>query len=506
MRKIISLSICLFVCNIIISAKPLSQSTCETVAKNFYATTTGHAIQTIDVAYIAYDKNNIPLYFVLNINTNQSQDKGFVIIAADDAVYPIIGYGNENRTYSIPSKQGGAANVAFWMKARINDITQVRALNITPDPAITVQWQGYLKGTGATTNSSVQRTMSQFPSSAVFLVQSLWDQSTNGYETPDPYNYLCPNHSVTGCVATAMAQIMRYWRWPSYGVGASCDSMSNYSPVTICDNYSRRYNWNNMTLASPPGGDTSIARLMYDVGISVGMEYSQQGSDAQVIDSDAIDSIIWKKMDTACAQNALVKYFRYNRATIKGLYASDYSDSNWIYKLKAELDSNRPINYAGYSSDTLDGHSWICDGYDAGFNFHFNFGWGGADDGWYALTNLSPWYTGITFNTIMEGLMGIEPDTTISLTSLPALQTTINTVDVYPNPGNGTFIVKSESIKDKSVMEVYNMLGEKVYTQWTNLNSQTALDLSDQPQGVYLYRILNERGNLIGQGKLVIQK
>jgi len=497
------LSVLFFSCTV--NATPVSQSTGETLAKNFFTITTGYKVNNVAVAYTEYDKSNTPVYYVFNINQGQNTGQGFVIVSAENATNPVLAYGNENKTYTVPSTKGGAGNVLFWMNKQKTDIITIRNMNLSAAPSVAALWAYYLNNKVSSAGTQrTQRTTGIFPSSSDFLVQSQWAQYTG--QPLDPYAYFCPYNSVTGCVATAQAQIMRYWSWPSYGRGASCDSMSDYSNVTICDSYSRSYDWNNMTLISPPNGDTAIARLMYDIGISVGMEYSSQGSDAQVIDSDAIDSVIWKKMDTACAQNSLVKYFRYNKATISGRYQTSYSNTTWLNMLKHDLDSNRPINYAGYNSDTLDGHSWICDGYDASDNFHFNFGWGGYDNGWYALSNLSPWYTGITFNTIMEAVLGIQPDTNaiFPLSVLP-VQAAISNISAYPNPSKGVFTFKSSVISGQLSAEVYNMLGEKIYSnEFSTLNSQFSIDLTAQPSGIYLYRITDMQGSILKEDKLVI--
>src|SRR6185312_9539294 len=124
------------------------------------------------------------------------------------------------------------------------------------------------------------------------LCQSTWDQ-------PSPYNMYCPGGSVTGCVATAMAQIMRYWSYPAMGKGASsyCDCTAggftqNYG--TLSANYAHPYKWVNMPLNGPTTADTDIGRLMSDCGISVNMDYSPSGSGAWEI----------KAEDSICAENS----------------------------------------------------------------------------------------------------------------------------------------------------------------------------------------------------------
>jgi PKD repeat protein len=197
-------------------------------------------------------------------------------------------------------------------------------------------------------------------------------------------------------VATAMSQIMRYWSYPAKGTGSSSyNSGATYGVLSA--NYNHPYRWANMPLTSPNSSDTDLARLMSDAGISVQMNYSPSGSGAYVITADD---------PSACAQISYVNYFNYSPAIIDGEAA--FTDATaWQDTLENELNHSRPIQYVG-ADPSAGGHTWVCDGYDASNNFHMNWGWSGADDGWFALNNLSPGGS-YHFSQNIEALMGIMP-------------------------------------------------------------------------------------------------
>ena len=353
-------------------AKLVAPATAQTVATNFYMQTYHTRVNSITLAYTETDASGVDVYYAFNINNGG----GFVIISAEDAGRPVIGYSN-SESYVIP--QAGSS-IAYWMNKRKTEIINIRKQNYAPTMAITAEWNAYTNNTRLNGKGSVKphkTTAVSFPSSTAYLVQTKWDQSPN-------YNALCPGGSVTGCVATAMSQIMRYWNYPPRGKDSSyyCDCTSggfsqNYG--TLSANYQNTiYNWSNMPLKLT-GANSSVATLMYDAGVSVDMDYSPSGSGAWVIKGD----------DSICAQNSYVKYFGYEASTINGLYDTTLTDTMLIDTLENELNNGRPVEYAGWDA-SAGGHTWVCDGYDSILSFHMNWGWSGQDNGWFVLTNLNP--------------------------------------------------------------------------------------------------------------------
>jgi hypothetical protein len=148
------------------------------------------------------------------------------------------------------------------------------------------------------------------------------------------------------------------------------------------------------------GNAADVAQLIYQCGVSVDMNYSPSASGATVLTADD---------PKASAQIAFVKYFGYNPKTIQGVQRASYSEAAWILLLENELNEGRPLEYAGYDS-TYGGHTWVCDGYETNGNsttFDMNWGWGGYDDGFYAVDNLSA--DGYNFSSGDAALIGILP-------------------------------------------------------------------------------------------------
>lgn len=365
-----------------LSSNPVTQQTAFTVATNFYTQNIHQNGPGLNLAYTEYSSDNQPVYYVFNAIDNE----GFVIISAEDAAHPVLAYSNKG-SYLIPKDNN---NVAWWLNCRKQEIEYARTKNIAATAGIADEWNQLI-------SNSVSKAHNPF-SIVGPLLQTTWDQVW-------PYNIQCPDGFVTGCVATAMAQIMKYWSYPPSGHGSTgywdeqaygCQNNIGY----LSANYdTSHYNWSAMPL-SVSNVNNPVAELMYDCGVSVDMDYSVE-SGSWVITGDY----------PVCAQVAFVKYFGYDRATIQGLYQSKYSITNWESLIENELNNGRPIEYVGWDSispNNEPGHTWVCDGYNSGNNtFDMNWGWGGSDNGWYALNALDA--GGYQFNWWNEALIGIEP-------------------------------------------------------------------------------------------------
>jgi len=383
MKKLLTLVAAFFIGINILCASPVDMKTAQKVAQNFFGGVSSATVSSISLAYTETDGSGNAVYYVFNINGTG----GFVIVSADDILHPIIGYSTEKRAYAIPVK---GSNINYWMQKRKAEIIQNVTNKVSATIDITNEWTSYINNVPVT-RSTKRVTSSAFPSSTVYLVQSTWDQES-------PYWDDCPgpdtNRSVTGCVATAMNQIMRFWQYPA--TGQSSSSYNAYGYGILSAKYNHAYPWSSMPLVAPSTTDTALARSMSDAGISVEMGYSPTGSGAWVITSDD---------PKACAQIAYVKYFKYYSKIIDGL--NEFGDATaWQDTLQHELDCGRPVEYVG--SDPVEGgHTWVCDGYDASSNFHMNWGWSGLDNGWYALNNLNP--NTLNFSQNIEALIGIMP-------------------------------------------------------------------------------------------------
>ena len=297
-------------------------------------------------------------------------EQGFVIIAADDCVKPILGYSLTGRFVV----EGLPTNILKWLES-YNDAIQHAMKNSFKATTETTQlWKDLTEG-----KTGVQEVVEIVHA----LVKTQWNQGS-------PYNNLCPG--VTGCVATAMAQIMKYWGFPEHGIGSHSYTCNNQN--LSADFASTSYDWEHM-INSYSGSSTdvekqAVATLMYHCGVSVNMEYAWNESSASTFD----------------VVSALKSYFNYS-PDISYENRSDYNDSDWIALLKAELDNGRPIQYRGSKNSQGGGHSFICDGYDSNDLFHFNWGWGGQDDGFFDIDIMG---TSMGSYTIGQAaIIGIEP-------------------------------------------------------------------------------------------------
>ncbi len=211
------------------------------------------------------------------------------------------------------------------------------------------------------------------------LLMSSWGQSwaNEGFD-PNAYNYYVEEPSVcsynqncpAGCVAVAMAQILNYWKYPVYVF-----------------NNTEQYDWCNMSnvlnTQSPNYAEEkkAVARLIRDCGIAVNMSYCSDGDCSSGADSfDVPDALM---------------QFGYNNATIKRRF---WHQNNWGNMLKADLDKGYPVYYKGRDKETNSGHAFVCDGYDSGNLFHFNWGWNGSDDMWCTVSQLNPGSYSFTSN------------------------------------------------------------------------------------------------------------
>lgn len=325
---------------------------------------------------------------------NNEDGKGFVIIAADDCVTPVLGYSYDNNF----AAENLPPNLKGWLDGYAEQIRAAVEMRATATEKIRTEWECLRQGRNLPIKSETQ----VYP-----LIATTWNQSPY-YNALCPYDYTYNQRTVTGCVATAMAQIMKYWSYPEHGWGSHSYIPQNHPEygTQYVDFSSTTYQWSLMP-NNVSSSNTAVATLMYHCGVSVDMNYdvsSNGGSGAYVLDFG---------LNRPCAENALKTYFDY-KSTLHGEEKDNYSDSQWIALLKNELNNARPILYAGYGTG---GHAFVCDGYDPYDCFHFNWGWSGAaqganNDAYYYINSLIPIETSYNFSSNQQALIGIEPNNT----------------------------------------------------------------------------------------------
>ncbi len=369
-------------------AKPVEIKDARLAAKNFYyERLVNNMHRTLPYSSVAIGAEFVekegmtPVYYVFNFEGN-----GYIIISADDCCYPVIGYSFDSQYNPVNQSD----NFVFWMNNRKQEIAGNIKSNFLPDATVTKEWNRLNAINPASVSDSPSAVTDVAP-----LLTSLWDQ---GF----PYNFLCPadatcgsfgGHVTVGCVATAMAQIMYYWRWPVTGTGVHCDSWMKYGQ--LCASFgSTTYDWAGMT-DSPSKECLPISTLCYHCGIAVNMQYN---SDNQCSSGAYTSSV----------PGALKNYFSYsNNCTYSS--KSSYSTTDWNNLLTGDLNTGKPIQYGGQGPSG--GHSWVCDGYQGTDYFHMNWGWSGSSNGYFYLNNLNP--SGYTFNSGEEAVLHIEPNTAV---------------------------------------------------------------------------------------------
>lgn len=385
MRKLLLLAVSLLLTVTTIFAERVSQADAALVAKNFMsapAVQTGvkKAVPTEMVLKKAASAEENQYYVYENAN-----GEGWVMVAANDIAHPILAYSTTGqfRTDNQPM------NLKVWLGGYDRQIKRAAADGVEASESIKQEWEKLRQ-------SPIVKTATPVVSP---LIKTGWDQDA-------PFWNLCPTKSgstcYTGCVATAMAQVMNYWQWPKKGTGSHTDK---YYTSASANFGSTTYDWANMLNTYGSGATsaqkTAVATLMYHCGIACDMQYgiaSEGGSGAYTIDYNGY----WSSRGIMTAEKALTQFFGYNSETVTGYYRDgdsstgmkSWTKAEWIAMLKAELDAKRPIMYAGVGyEDPTDqstgyGHSFVCDGYDNANYFHFNFGWTNWCDGYYDIDAL----------------------------------------------------------------------------------------------------------------------
>lgn len=401
------------------TAGTVSVQTAQNVALSFFSQHATHGYHTAATATLKYtqtDNTNTVNFYVFDMNP-----AGFVIVAADDNVTPILGYSLE-ATFNADFSNNGIGN---WMAAASTQIANVISNQVVADQHINSLWTAYKAGNNPGSPKS------QYVSP---LLTTTWGQYPY-YNKYAPYNSTDQQQCLTGCVATGMAQIMKYWNFPAKGTGAY--SYTNSTP-TFSHNYGNQsanfgntsYNWTNMPASNIDStNNDAIAILMYHCGVAVSMDYgdlNQGGSGSHVL-QDEVQS--WQHS----AEMAYASYFGYNASTLKGVHRADYTDADWLALIKNELNAGRPVQYQGEDA-VHGGHTWVCDGYDANDMLHMNWGWNGNNNGYFSIANMSA--GGYNFTPKQAALIGIQPMVNITA-SISSNKTTICTGDTAILTGHG---------------------------------------------------------------------
>ena len=399
--------IILFICfPLIAKAAPVDPSLAQQVAENFINAPEANVDGLVNrtprkqrrLARASQQVMNNQQFYIFN---TEDAD-GFVIISADNVAIPVLGYSYSGTldVNNIPD------NMRWWLGEYNREIRWAIAQGIEPTDDTTEEWQ----------ELSNARKAQQAEVIVSPLIQTEWSQSP-WYNNKCPYDSNAGKRCVTGCVATAMAQIMKYWEHPIIGRGSYAYE-SDYG-VLSADFGNTTYDWANMPndlgILSSNTQINAIATLMYHCGVSVHMNYGPSESSA---------SSWW-------VASAFKDYFLYSDEA-RLCSKDDYTLSEFKSKLQVQLFLGRPLYYSGRGSSG--GHAFICDGYRSDDYFHFNWGWD-EQDGYYSLSALKPSFLFLTtadYTSDQNALLCLYPKTDTTAKFILEMEEPLSLCDSIP--------------------------------------------------------------------------
>ena len=392
----------LVVTGIALQARPVDQETAKRLGQSFVKANFEFTRQSsdMDLVYTAYSESGEACYYVYNIG-----DTGFVILSADDNYRPIIGYSDEG-TFN-PNDMAPA--LADYLEVVRQGVMEA-ATKVSAPFAVAADW-AMLEKSGRLVSRHGGR-------EDAYLVQTTWNQNY-------PYNYFCPEgeggpggHCYAGCVATAAAQLMKYWDHPLQGQGSHTyypEDHPEYGPLTV--NFGQAtYDWENMpnsiSASSPIEQIEAVAQLIYHVGVSVDMNYRPTSSGA----------VTGKLCQTMPA------YFFYTNR-MDNLYREDYTHEAYMQLIIDAIDMSWPMVHRG------GGHAYVLDGYNDNDMVHFNWGWSGSSDGWFNIDEHG--YTdgeSVIYNYVPAEIYAATANAPTNMNVVPATDGTLSASITWKNP------------------------------------------------------------------------
>ncbi len=418
MRKIVCFLLAVLSVGIA-QASPIDKGQAGKIAAAFLQTK-GQVLNTAQTPFSAMHKApgkaEQASYYVFNAQGNE----GFVIVSGDDRTVQILGYADSGSF----DEQNAPENMKAWLKGYADRIEALDRMGIT---------QPY------------QPSMRKAPKAKVepLLGYTKWNQDA-------PYNLQCPEYdpvnnpgqlSATGCVATATAQVMYYWKHPAQTtaeIPAYTTRSNGIKMEAVPANTS--FDWSNMLpqYQDDEGTDmqkNAVARLMSCVGRAENMDYGPS--------SGAFSPAIRK---------ALTTYFDYKNSTVRLVNRMEYPIDKWENLIYAEMAGRRPVIYTG--SSTGGGHAFVVDGYDGNGSFHVNWGWGGYCDGYFVLDVLQPSGSGIGGSSTSDGYTIYQSAT----------------IGIVPsgNEYSTDYVIKATN----QTLQVNGTDNDQLYVEWINNNDK----------------------------------
>ena len=429
MKKHIFTLLALALTCVTLQARPVDQETAKRLGQSFVKANFEFTRQSADLNLVqtVFSDRGEACYYIYNVG-----ETGFVIIAGDDNYRPIIGYSDK-----------GVFNPDDMAPALVDYLEVVRqgvmlaAQASSAKAAVAADW-AMLEKCGRLVSRHGGR-------EDEFLVQTTWNQNY-------PYNYFCPvgeggpgGHCYAGCVATAAAQLMKYWDHPLHGQGSYTyipEDHPEYGPLTV--NFGEAtYDWENMpasiSSSSPIEQIEAVAQLIYHVGVSVDMNYRPSSSGA----------VTGKLCQTMPA------YFFYTNQ-MANLYREDYTHEGYMQLVIDAIDMNWPMVHRG------GGHAYVLDGYNDNDMVHFNWGWSGSSDGWFNIDDHG--YTdgeSVIYNYVPDEIYSATPNMPTNAAAEPSNDNSLTATISWTNPS----ITMTNGVLNTIDQIVVERNGQVVYTE-----------------------------------------
>lgn len=472
--KRISCLILLVALAVTVSARQVDVATARQVSAFYFSAVTGCKAPAADDLDLVIQLEN-PALGVPSIYAFNVPGGGWVIASATDCVEPILAYSPDGKLD--PARLGSSMQ---FLLGRYNSLVCANQEgDYAPDAAVGSKWQSLL-----------DETLVGRPAKSSVLIQTKWGQ---GDASEPTYNCMCPidpatgKHSITGCVAVAMAQIIRFWEYPvkggTHGYMTPSVMWHNQRITYDFNADSNKFDYENMLnkikFTSPWENRRAVGKLMFAVGVTCKMDWSSESSSAN-------------------SNNVFIaypRYFNYDNEC-QYTYHDNMGDEAWVALLRSEVrDCARPVYISARTApdenDETAGHAFIACGLSGtdSNKIYLNLGWDGSENGFFTMNPLSNMGEtgGYIFNQNMGAIHHLHPKT-VGLDE----NTIYTALPIYPNPASDHVMISS-GLRLNALLSVYSLDGKLVDKVIVPGGTQEfRLDISRYPAGTYICRLNGE--------------
>lgn len=313
-------------------------------------------------------------FYAVNI-----KPQGWVVISADDVMTPVLGYSTKGE-FAI---DGMPQNILSWFNVHSDFVSGIKAKAISIGET-SYRHYGWSQNDLSASAKGIKASSSSVPE----IIKVNWNQSGS-------YNAYCPvgsdgKRAVVGCVAVAMAQAMSVCQYPERPVGSCSYAHSTYGTIYINYDKEAPYNWSD--IMSGANNKDEVARLLYHCGVSVHMDYGPDGSGTQ----------------SAYIASALKNYYSYP-SSVGYISRGSVSEDEYCQVLQEEIKNGRAVCYQGIDTKRGYGHCFNLDGWDGDKFYHVNWGWGGANNGYFSIDALKDATMNMDYTDNQGFIYGIRP-------------------------------------------------------------------------------------------------